>query len=692
MSENIFKRIIQPSGRDKVWRAFILIIILTIAGGMVVGGSYYNRAVDKLAAKTKDVVKFPHTKEIDFRLGLDLLGGSRLVYKADVSVIPESDKVSSLEGVRDVIERRVNVFGVSEPVVQTNKSGGDYQIIVELAGIKDVNEAIKMIGETPLLEFKEQNTEKRALTPEEKKDLDAFNKQAEDKATLVLGKVISGGDFSALAKEFSEDDATSANGGDLGWITDKTQPEIVTFVSNLKKGEITKDLKKTSKGFEIVKLDDKRVKTDPFNEKFQEKEVKAAHLLICFNGAESCESGLSKEEALDKIKKLKQQATVANFKELVKNNSTEPGARDSGGELGWFGRGKMVKPFEEAAFSMLKGAISEPVETQFGYHLIYKQDERVVSEYKVRHILINTKSAEDIVGVQSDWKNTELTGKNLKRAVVQFNPNDNSPEVSLEFDEDGGKMFGDITARNVDKQVAIFLDGYPISIPTVNEKITGGKAVITGKFNIKEAKMLVQRLNAGALPVPISLVNQQTVGATLGRDSLVASLKAGLYAFLLVAVFMILFYRLPGFISVFSLLIYSLLVLMIFKLWPVTLTLSGVAGFIFSVGIAVDANVLIFARLREELQRGRPLNLALEEAFTRAWPSIRDSNSFTIITSIVLIMFTTSVVKGFAVTLIIGVVISMFSAIVITRSFLRLIPAKWLESKHWLITSVKKQA
>jgi len=692
MSDNIFKKIFHPSGRGKIWWALAAIIILTIAAGMIVGGSYYNRTVDKIAAKTKDMVKFPHTKEINFRLGLDLQGGSRLVYKADVSAIPEKDKTSAMDGVRDVIERRVNVFGVSEPVVQTNRSGGDYQIIVELAGIKDINEAIKMIGETPLLEFKEQNTQKRELTAVEKKDLDSFNKQAEDKATLVLGKVLSGGDFSALAKEYSQDDASSGNGGDLGWVTGKDQPEIAGVVSGFKVGEIAKDLKKTFSGFEIVKLADRRIKTDPFNEQNQEKEIKAAHLLICYKDSNGCESGLTKEQALDKIKKLKIQANPKNFSELVKNNSTEPGARDSGGELGWFGSGNMVKPFETAVFPMAKGTISDPVETEFGYHLIYKEDERVVNEYKISHILIKTKSAEDIIGVQNDWKNTELTGKNLKRAVVQFNPNDSSPEVSLEFDDEGSEMFADVTSRNVNKQVAIFLDGYVISSPTVNEKITGGKAVISGKFNIAEAKLLAQRLNAGALPVPISLVNQQTVGASLGSDSLIASLDAGLYAFLLVGIFMILFYRLPGLLSVISLLIYSLLVLAIFKnpFMPITLTLSGVAGFIFSVGIAVDANVLIFARLREELHRGRPLNLALEEAFARAWPSIRDSNSFTIITSIILIMFTTSVVKGFAVTLIIGVVMSMFSAIVITRTFLRLIPTGWLESKHWLITSIKK--
>jgi len=690
---NISQRIFQAGGRTKTWRVFILLMILVIAAGLVVGGSYYNRLSDKVFAKTGNSVRLPKVKEIPFRLGLDLLGGTQLTYQADVSAIPAKDRTSAVAGVRDVIERRVNVFGVAEPNIQTNFSGGKYYVLVELAGIKDITQAIKMIGETPLLEFKEQNTNKRELTSEEKEQLAKTNKEAEKKATEVLGKVISGGDFTALADQFTEDSANtgtdgSKKGGDLGWITEAENKEIFALAAKIPVNQTSKDIAKTAPGFEIIKVEDSRVKTDAFNNQ-EQAEVKASHLLICFKESENCDSGLTREQAQEKINKLKAQTTIKNFADLVKQNSTEPGARDRAGDLGWFGRGAMVEQFDAAVFPQAKGTIIGPVETKFGFHLIYKQDERKVMELKVRHILIKTMSESDITGNQSDWENTELTGKNLKNASVEFSPNDGSPEVSLVFDEEGGKLFSEITGRNVGKQVSIFLDGYPISSPTVNEAITGGKAVISGKFDITEAKLLAQRLNAGALPVPINLVNQQTIGASLGQQSVDNSLQAGLVAFAVVALFMILFYRFPGLISVFALAVYGVILLAIFKLWPVTMTLSGLAGFIMSMGMAVDANILIFARLREEVHFGRPLGQAIEEGFKRAWPSIRDSNISTLITCFILIQFATSVVKGFAITLSLGVLVSMFTAIFVTRNFLKLIPEGWLEKKNWLIGAHK---
>jgi len=245
-------------------------------------------------------------------------------------------------------------------------------------------------------------------------------------------------------------------------------------------------------------------------------------------------------------------------------------------------------------------------------------------------------------------------------------------------------LFADITKRNVGKPVAIFLDGSPISIPTVNEAITSGDAVITGKFTIKEANLLAQRLNAGALPVPIALVNQNTVGASLGQASVKASLQAGLWGILLVALFMIVVYRLPGLISVLALAAYGCLILAIFKLWPVTLTLAGIAGFILSIGMAVDANVLIFSRLTEELRAGKPWQTALNESFRRAWPSIRDGNMTTLLTCLILIQFGTSIIKGFAITLTVGILVSMFSALIITKYLMKFIISNKLAARQWL--------
>ncbi len=682
---SVVEKIFKPSMCGRLWRNFILIILLVLVCGLIDFDSYYNRASDWVAARTNNTIKLPHIKEIPFRLGLDLQGGTHLVYRADVSRVPEGEVASAMEGVRDVIEHRVNAFGVSEPLVQISRSGGEERLIVELAGIKDVNAAIKMIGETPILEFKEEALEEADLSSEEREMLDGYNKVAEERAQEVLGKLLSGGDFAALAQEYSEDEQSKNNNGDLGWITNMDHPEIAKIAAKLKVGEFNKDLEKTSQGYEIVKLEDKRIKTNPFNENEKDKEVKAAHILICYKGSEGCKSNLSREEAYAKIKKIKEEATPENFKELAKKYSDEPGASERGGELGWFSRGMMVKPFEDTVFSQEVGTISYVVETKFGYHLIYKEDERDVWEYKVKHILIKTKSAQEILAGKENWKNTELTGKNLKRAMVEFNPNDGSPEVGLQFDSEGAKMFEEITGRNVGRKVAIFLDGRLISSPVVNEKITGGKAVISGNFNIQEAKKLAQRLNAGALPVPIELINQQTVGASLGHESLTFSLRAGLIGLLLVALFMIIYYRLPGLLAVISLVFYGVLILAIFKLWPVTLTLAGLAGLILSIGMAVDANVLIFERLKEELRAGKPLGRAIQEAFKRAWPSIRDGNVSTLITCFILIQFSTSVVKGFAITLGLGVIISMFSAIIITKVLLNLVAGEWLEKRKWLM-------
>ena len=458
-------KIFKLDAEKKVRLAAVAIFLLAIIAAVFVYPPVWNKMIGTV--NTFSPVAIPSFNKTSFKLGLDLAGGTRLVYVADVSGIKE-DTASAMSGLRDVIERRVNLFGVSEPVIEVENAGSDWRLIAELAGVKDIAQAIALIGETPFLEFKEA------------------------------------------------------------------------------RGEI----------------------------------------------------------------------------------DTEK---------------------------------------------ILKEQKNKIPEY---------------LAMDPYFSETNLNGKYIKNAKVEFNQSTYQPEVSVQFDDDGAKIFEELTKKNVGKQLGIYLDGLPISAPVVREAISGGSAVISGKFTIDEAKKLTERLNAGALPVPIKLISQDSVGASLGQDSLNKSIMAGLIGFLAVVIFMILYYRFPGIVAVIALLIYAALVLALFKLIPVTLTLAGIAGFILSIGMAVDANILIFERMKEEFRVGKELNFAINDGFARAWPSIRDSNISTLITTLVLYYFTTSVVKGFALTLGIGVIVSMFSAIVTTRSFLKLSPINFL-TKHPRLMGVK---
>lgn len=456
-------KLFKLDAKSKVRFTVIVIFIVAITSAFFVYPAIWNKSVLKINIVSP--VKIPNFFNVPFKLGLDLAGGTRLVYLADVSNVANQDVSSAMSGVRDVIERRVNLFGVSEPIVEVEQSASDFRLNVELAGISDISQAIALIGETPFLEFKEQRDETETQ------------------------KILS--DQKAGNKEYFA--------------------------------------------------------TDPY------------------------------------------------------------------------------------------------------------------------------------------FKPTNLSGKYIIGAKVEFDQNTYQPTVSVQFDGDGAKIFEELTTKNVGKPLGIYLDGLPISAPVVREAISGGSAVISGKFNINEAKQLTQRLNAGALPVPIKLISQDSVGASLGRDSLDKSLFAGMLGFITVAAFMILYYRFFGIAAVLALLIYTALVLALFKFIPVTLTLAGVAGFILSIGMAVDANILIFERFKEEVRSGKELGMAIDDGFRRAWPSIRDSNVSTLITTAVLYYFTTSIVKGFALTLGIGVIVSMFSAIFITRSFLKLFPIALFEKIPFLI-------
>lgn len=384
-----------------------------------------------------------------FRLGLDLAGGSHLVYQADTVSVPPGGIPDAMASLRDVVERRVNLFGVSEPLVQTADTfSGDHRLIVELPGVTDVDAAIQIIGKTPQLEFR-------------------------------LGQSVQG----TTTREFA---ATGITGASVA-----------------------------------------RAQLD-----FQ---------------------------------------------------------------------------------SPHGGGIQEPI-------------------------------------------------------------------VLLTFNADGAELFRTVTRDNVGGILGIFLDGVPISLPVIQEEIEGGQAVITGNFAPEEARELVRDLNYGALPLPISLIQTASVGPTLGAETFASGVSAGSFGLIVVALFMVLWYRLPGFVAVLALLMYAAVVLALFKLVPVTLTAAGIAAFILSVGMAVDANILIFERMKEEMRKlARPnghsggrksVHEAIEDGFARAWPSIRDSNISSMITAIILFWFGTSIVKGFALVFGLGVLVSMITAISVSRTFL----------------------
>jgi len=544
-----------------MWLATAGILVLTVLAGL---SSY---------PKGPDINIGNWQREIKVHLGLDLQGGTSLLYDADVTAIEDANRADALDGVRDVIEKRINAFGVAEPNIQTVHSGDDWRILVELPGVSDITEAVNRIGETPLLEFKVEG-EPPVLSEEEKQQIRDRNEEVRLQAQDILDRSIKGEDFAALATEFSEDPGSAAEGGVLGELSQgATVPEFdqVLFETGTP-GQIYPELVKTAFGYHIIKLDER------------------------------------------------------NLAEAPTEDSAE-GAADTA----------------SAATATAKAS----------------------------HILLRTEP-EEIPNLGITYVDTGLTGEQLDRADVVLDPTTGLPTVSLAFDSEGRELFGQLTGGHVGETIAIYLDGEVISSPVVQTKIENGEAIISGDFGFEEAKQLAQRLNAGALPVPISLVSQQNVGPTLGQESIERSLFAGIIGLFLLSIFMIVYYRFPGLMAVIALGIYSLIVLSIFKLMPITLTLAGVAGFILSIGMAVDANVLIFERMREELRNGKPVRRAVSDGFSRAWPSIRDSNISSLITCLILYWFGSSLIRGFAITLAVGIAVSMFSAISISRTLLSL--------------------
>lgn len=459
-----------------------------------------------------------------------------------------------------------------------------------------------------------------------------------------------------------------------------------------------------------------------------QEQVGVSHILISYKGAAAAPAGVSrsKEEAAKRILELQKELDGgADFTALARRESEGPSAAQ-GGSLGTIVRGEMPPSFDDTAFALGVGKISVPIETQYGYHIIRadsapsvqadtvsydeltitgpdsaKRGTAIVSRLQKGEV----RSIEQALKLRTlffsydptGWKDTALDGTHFRTAAVSLDPVTNIPVVQIMFDTEGAKLFQELTGKNIGKRIAIFVGGELVSAPTVQSEISGGTAVITGSSSIQEARDLAQDLNTGAIPAPIYLVGQYTVEATLGAAALRTSLLAALIGTLILMIYMIVVYRGLGLVADIALFCYATIFFAVLKL-PlllvtsnyVVLTLAGMAGIILSIGIAVDANVLVFERLKEELRKGRPFKSAVESSFKYAWPAIRDSNIASIITCVILFLIGTSIVRGFAVTLGMGVILSLFTAVVVTRWMLRKIGSMPMANNLALFVSMPK--
>ena len=455
--------------KEKSIIASIIILVFAVFAAGFVNPQFFNEKIEDFNERTPFSID-RRVKEVDFELGLDLQGGAHLMYQADLEDVDEREIEDRMRALRDLIERRVDHFGIGEPIVQVR---GD-RISVELPGVRDQDEAIEQIGETPFLEFRVSRSDE-----------------------------------------------------------------------------------------ELQLIEEKRMEVSEFFDKDIDE--------------------VSEEE-----------------KEELE------------GEI------------EDWEYAFLE-----------------------------------------------EYESVGLTGRYLQGAQVNFNELTGEPMVSLRFDTEGAEILQQITAENVGRPMATYLDEEIIQVATIQEEIPGGEAQISGNLSTEEARQLARDLEIGALPVPIELISQQSVGPELGAESLERSVTAGIIGLSAVAIFMIFYYKFLGVLASLSLLIYVGFVLSAFKILGVTLTLSGIAGFVLSIGMAIDANILIFSRMREEFNEGKDFKEAVKDGFSRAWPSIRDGNLTTVLVAFILFSVSTSFVQGFATVLIIGILISLFTSMVVTRSFIQ---------------------
>jgi len=618
-----------------------------------------------------DVVPIPKFfTKYEFNLGLDLQGGTQLTYDIDLSKVPKERESDIISGVEAVIRKRVDGLGVTEPVIQSSSIGEKKHVIIELPGISDIQEAIDIVGKVVQLQFKEEKTE---FTEEETKLVEEKNQEIKKEAEGLLIKA---------KKETTPDLKNMA-----------TESKNSTFLPGeefINYDELPLEYKESIKEDKLADnyLYPELIETD-FSygiayvkeiEESEEKAVTVSHILLAYKDAERADTSVerTKEEAFAQAQKVyKELEEGKDFIALSDEYSDDIVSKENEGKLEEAvtqERSPYVEKFTNAALALEIGGFTEPIETKFGYHIIKARNSEIVKHkrLKLEQIAFTKEST-----IPTGWADTGLTGEHFDFASASFNPGTGAPLVNIQFNEDGKDLFGEITKKNLNKSIAIFLDDKPIIgdtvyAPTVQSEITDGKAVITGIQSLEMASQLAQNLNTGAIPAPITLIGQSSVGATLGQNALDQALKAGLIGFIILALYMILYYRMSGLVAVLALGIYSTIFAGLLKMIGATMTLAGIAGVILSIGMAVDANILIFERMKEELSLGKSFHVSLEEGFKRAWTSIRDSNISSLITCSILFVFGTGIIRGFAVTLAFGVLISMFSAVTVTRNLLRI--------------------
>lgn len=697
--------------KQQIINRFIMVTaIALVAAVFAAPNTFYSDTFGPENTITKSLEKF------EIALGLDLKGGTELDYRIDLAEIKaqndDDDPLNDVninqivESVRDALETRVNPAGVGEVIVKRSSifvnNEKEEHVLIQMPPNTDVEKAKRDAEQDNRLEFFEENPD--------------LEKKAKLKVAAIL-KDLASSDFQSTGEKLEKvDDLVTYESFGPMFADEISDTKLAALIVKTESGEIVPQVIETTIQPEYKISADGQIEFDglPYarsvfslakvtkiepveREKNVEAKRKARHILFGYTGASSAGVDVkykTKEEA-----KAKAEETLAGFKEngtdnfgdLAKELSTEGAAQRSFGELGEFGKGQMVPPFEAAVFGVdTPQLIGTVIETDFGFHVIEvtgvtAEEKKVVTEPKYSYDMI--------VWDKSDmnWVKTKLGGSQLDLATVGYDQV-GLPLVNLRFDTEGGDMFGELTknvaARSCGEDSAgnkqpcrlgIKVGGDWITQPTVREQIVGRDAQITGSFDFDSAHDLADRLNLGAIDAPVKLSGQTTIQAELGEEQLKKSLKAGALGLLATIIFMIFIYRLSGVVAGIALIIYTAIFIMLLKVWPtsfggpIVLSLAGAAGIALSIGLAVDGNILIFERMKEEIKKGRTLSQSVDLGFERAWTAIRDSNTTTLLICVILFFVGSSVIKGFAITLIVGTLLSMFTAVIVSRNLLRFV-------------------